>query len=157
MTKRSKIVPNEQRRRTVAKYAARRAQLTAINSSPNGTPAADGFAVVFATEPARSGAFFRELRDVVRNSRGAVLISLRRPSRWPGGPVVGVHLRHDRGPDQRLSEGVWLGPLREEADRDALCAWLRRGGPQAGPPPRRLLARKLPGPMLPLMAAQTHN
>lgn len=157
MAKRSKIVSNELRRRAVATYAARRAQLTAIISSPSGTPAADGFAVVLATEPARCGVFFRALRDVVRDSRGAVLISLRRPSRWPGGPVVGVHLRYDRGSDRRLGEGVWLGPLREEADRDALCAWLRRGGPQSGPPPRRLLARKPPGPMLPFMAAQTHN
>src|SRR5919197_4504924 len=75
--------------------------------------AADGFAVVLATEPARSGEFFRELQEVVRHSRGGVLISLQRPSGWLGGPVVGVHPRRDQGPDQRLYPGVWLGPLRE--------------------------------------------
>jgi hypothetical protein len=110
-----------------------------------------------ATEPARSGAFFGQLREVVRHSRGGVLISLRRPARWLGGPVVGVHLRRDRGLDQRLCPGVWLGPLREDADREALCEWVRRGGPQAGPLPRRLLARRLPGPMLPVTAAHTAN
>ncbi|WP_028922261.1 30S ribosomal protein S14 [Pseudonocardia acaciae] len=38
MAKRSKIVRNERRRRTVARYAARRERLTAIIASPRTTP-----------------------------------------------------------------------------------------------------------------------
>lgn len=39
MAKRSKIVRNEQRRLIVARYAARRAELTAIIKSPSSAPA----------------------------------------------------------------------------------------------------------------------
>jgi hypothetical protein len=116
-----------------------------------------GFAVVLATEPERSAEFFRDLRALVRDSHGGVLISLRRPARWPGGPVVGIHLRCYQGAEHLLRPGIWLGPLREEADQQALCEWLRLGGPQVRPLPQRLLARTLPGPTAPPMASQTVN
>jgi hypothetical protein len=32
--------------------------------------------------------------------------------------------------DARLGPGVWLGPLRGQADQNALCEWLGRGGPR---------------------------
>ncbi|MFH8218372.1 30S ribosomal protein S14 [Streptomyces sp. NPDC018057] len=38
MAKKSKIAKNEQRRRTVARYAARRAELKAVLSSPDTSP-----------------------------------------------------------------------------------------------------------------------
>jgi hypothetical protein len=116
-----------------------------------------GFAVVLATDPARCGAFFAELSSVVRESRDGVLIRLRHPARWLGGPVVGIHLRRDTDGGSTLGPGLWLGPLREEADLHAVCDWLRRGGPQAGPPPPQLRSRTLRQPIAPIMALQTSN
>jgi hypothetical protein len=118
---------------------------------------APGFTVILATEPTRSAEFFRELCGVVGESRGAVLIVLQRPARWSGGPVLGVHLRRHGAPAGELGPGLWLGPLREDADRRALRQWLRAGGPVAGPPPARLRCRALTSPAHPLMAAQTLN
>lgn len=43
------------------------------------------------------------------------------------------------------------------ADQEALCQWLRLGGPQACPLPRRLIARVLPSPTAPRVASQNLN
>ena len=80
---------------------------------------------------------------------------LQRPARWSGGPVLGVHLRRHGVTASALGPGLWLGPLREDADRLALHQWLREGGPVAVPPPARLRCRTLTSPAQPLMAAKT--
>jgi hypothetical protein len=116
-----------------------------------------GFAVVLVTAPARSVEFLGALREAVRQSTGGVLISLERPARWQGGPVVAVHLRAERDHKQSLGPGVWLGPLREDREQQQLCQWIRQGGPRSGPPPQRLLNRTLPSPRIPLMARHTVN
>jgi hypothetical protein len=110
-----------------------------------------------ATDPARCASFFAELSEVVRESRRAVLIRLRRPARWLSGPIIGIHLLRDSAGRFGLGPGLWLGPLTSHADRRALCEWLRRGGPQAGPPPHRLQCLRLCPPIVPIMALQTRN
>lgn len=125
-----------------------------------------GFVAVLATEPARSAEFYTQLRALVRESSGGVLVCLRRPALWTGGPIVGVHLRPAEpadhggpsgGATHALGPGLWLGPLSRARDRRALCQWLRDGGPAGGPPPMSLRQRALPGPNRPLMASQTSN
>jgi hypothetical protein len=131
-----------------------------------------GFVAVLATEPARSAEFYAQLRELVRKSSGGVLVCLRRPALWTGGPIVGVHLRpaepdrpadpaepggRPRGAAHALGPGLWLGPLSRSEDRRALCRWLRDGGPAGGPPPVSLRQRALPGPNRPLMASQSLN
>lgn len=127
-------------------------------SEPPERPVAapDGYAIILATDPDRSPEFFAELRAVVARSRGGVLISLREPARWLGGPVISVHLRRDDEP-RVVSPGQWLGPLRAERERRAVCRWLADGGPLTGPPPVELQPRTLPGASRTVMAAQTLN
>lgn len=131
-----------------------------LSSHPLGIGASGvctGFAVVLASDPARCATFYAELSRVVRQSQDGVLIRLLNPMRWLGGPVVGIHPRRDTDGQSRLGPGVWLGPLRGQADQNALCEWLGRGGPPAGPPPQRLRFRVLRQPIVPIMAAQTSN
>jgi hypothetical protein len=119
----------------------------------------DGFVAVLATDPARSSDFFDELRELVRNTSGGVLVCLRQPALWTGGPVVGIHLRRPEGRpgSPAIGPGLWLGPLCAPEDQCALCDWLRDGGPVAGPPPVALRRRILPGPSRPMVASQNTN
>jgi len=126
-------------------------------AAPARTPGAvTGYTVILATEPAAAREFFTELKQIVRDSAGGVLISMSRPVAWHGGPILGVHPRRENDPPQLLGPGIWLGPLRAPADRAALCAWLR-AGPAASPPPERLRRHRLTPRRAPTMARHTTN
>ncbi len=133
-------------------------QVGSPNSEPFEPPPGgpDGYAVILATDPERSPEFLAQLRAVVARSRGGVLISLREPARWSGGPVISVHLRWD-GEPRVVGPGQWLGPLTAADERRAVCRWLAGGGPLTGPPPADLRPGTLPGADRAVMAAQTLN
>jgi hypothetical protein len=109
-----------------------------------------------ATEQTRSTELAGELRAVVRRSAAGVLVFQAHPLRWPGGAVVAVYPRWENATGYCVGPGVWLGPLSTDAEREALCGWLRRGGPAAEPLPHRL-RRVLARPPRRPMASHTSN
>jgi hypothetical protein len=80
------------------------------------------------------------LRDVVRGSRGSVLVQTGRLGpRLPGRLVV-VQPRHPDDPVGPITAAaVWLGPLTSADQLEALRGWLSAGGPACAPLPAVLV------------------
>jgi len=115
----------------------------------------DGYVAIAATGSGLAPEFYSRLREAVRHSAGGVLVRLQEPSGRPGAPVIGVQPMRRR--DGAVGPTLWLGPLRQERERESLLRWLTTGGPAATALPTALHGRILLAPPVLAVPRQTMN
>ncbi|UOY03313.1 hypothetical protein [Blastococcus sp. PRF04-17] len=100
-----------------------------------------GPACAAALRPTRAGAL--PVRDAVRGSRGAVLVTTACLGRCTAAAVAVV--AHRDGGGRSSGATVWLSGVHEPSRAEALAVWVRDGGPAAeGQPDSTLPASLVP-------------